>query len=178
VLRRGLIRATDFLLPLAAAAGALALVAPSAVVAERSDVVLAALVLFTALTIAPSDLAQLRACKAEVTALVVAPFTLLVPLAWVASRPFDGAVSDGVLALGAASTEVAAVGMVALAGGRAALPARRCLACSPEPATSRSASSSAASLWWSSCRSPAACRSEPRCPACATPRTSWAGSRP
>ena len=114
-LRRGLVRATDVLLPLACAAGALALVAPSAVVAERSDIVLAALVLFTALTIAPSELAQLRARRAEVTALVLAPFAVLVPLAWVASRPFDDAVSDGVLALGVASTEIAAIGLVALA---------------------------------------------------------------
>ena len=120
-LRRGLVRATDVLLPLACAAGALALVAPSAVVAERSDIVLAALVLFTALTIAPSELAQLPARRAEVTALVLAPFAVLVPLAWVASRPFDDAVSDGVLALGVASTEIAAIGLVALAGGRAAL---------------------------------------------------------
>jgi BASS family bile acid:Na+ symporter len=121
VLRRGLTRTTDFLLPLAAAAGALALVAPSTLVAERTDVVLAALVLFTALTIAPSELAQLRACKAQVAALVLAPFALLVPLAWAASRPFDAAASNGMLALGVSSTEVAAVGMVALAGGRAAL---------------------------------------------------------
>ena len=121
MLRRGLNQATDFLLPLGAAAAALALVAPSTLVAKRSDVILGALVLFTALTVAPSELAQVRARKAEVTALVVAPFVLLVPLAWAASQPFDGAVADGVLALGVASTEVAAVGMVALAGGRAAL---------------------------------------------------------
>jgi bile acid:Na+ symporter, BASS family len=121
VLRRGLIGATDFLLPLAAAAGALALIAPSTVVAEHTDVVLAALVLFTALTIAPSELAQLHTDKAEVAKLVLAPFVLLVPLAWVASRPFDSPVFHGVLALGVASTEVAAVGMVALAGGRAVL---------------------------------------------------------
>lgn len=119
MLRRGLIRTTDFLLPLAAGAAAFALLAPSTAVAERSDLVLAALVLFTALTIAPSELVQLRARK--VTALIVAPFAVLAPLAWAASRPFDGAVSDGVLALGVASTEVAAVGMVALAGGRAVL---------------------------------------------------------
>lgn len=93
--------------------------APATVVAERSEVVLAALVLFTALTIAPCELAQLRARNAEVAVLVLAPFAVLVPLAWVASRPFDGAVSDGVLALGVASAEVAAVGMVALAGGLA-----------------------------------------------------------
>lgn len=109
VLRRGLIRATDFLLLLATAAGALALVAPSTVVAERSDVVLAALVLFTALTIPPTELTQLRAYKAQVALLVLAPFALLVPFAWAAGRPFDGAVSDGVLALGVASMEVAAV---------------------------------------------------------------------
>jgi predicted Na+-dependent transporter len=121
VLRRGLARATGVVLPLAVVAAALGLVAPSTGVAERSDVVLAALVLFTALTIAPSELQQLSARGAEVTALVLAPFAVLVPLAWAASRPFDGAVSDGVLALGVASTEVAAVGMVALAGGRPAL---------------------------------------------------------
>lgn len=121
MLRRGLIRATAVVLPRSLAAGALALVAPARVVAERADVVLAVLVLFTALTIAPSQLAQLRARKAEVAVLVLVPFTVLVPLAWVASRPFGGAVSDGVLALGVASSEVAAVGMVALAGGRAAL---------------------------------------------------------
>jgi predicted Na+-dependent transporter len=121
VLRRGLIRASNFLVPLALAAGALALVAPSTAVAERSDLLLAALVLLTALTIAPSELARLRTRKAALAALVLAPFALLAPLAWVAGRPFGGAVSDGTLALGVASTEVAAVGMVALAGGRAAL---------------------------------------------------------
>lgn len=121
MVRRELIGATDFLLPLAAAAGALALIAPSTTVAEHTDVVLAALVLFTALTIAPSELARLRSHKAEVTGLVLAPFVLLVPLAWVTSRLFDSPVSDGALALGVASTEVAAVGMVALAGGRAVL---------------------------------------------------------
>jgi hypothetical protein len=60
VLRRGLTRATDFLLPLGAAAAVLALVAPSTLVAERSDVILGALVLFTALTVPPSELAQVR----------------------------------------------------------------------------------------------------------------------
>jgi predicted Na+-dependent transporter len=121
VLRRGLARASGVVLPLAVAAAALGVVAPSGGVAERSDVVLAALVLFTALTIAPSDLRQLSACGVEVAALVIAPFAVLVPLAWAASRLFDGAVSHGVLALGVASTEVAAVGLVALVGGRAAL---------------------------------------------------------
>jgi BASS family bile acid:Na+ symporter len=53
--------------------------------------------------------------------LVLAPFIALVPLAWLISRLFSGAVRDGVLALGVSSTEVAAVGLVALAGGSAVL---------------------------------------------------------
>jgi hypothetical protein len=47
VLRRGLSRATDILLPLTAAAAAMALVAPATGLSERADLVLAALVLFT-----------------------------------------------------------------------------------------------------------------------------------
>ena len=52
---------------------------------------------------------------------MVAPFVTLVPLAWLISRLFSGSVRDGVLALGVSSTEVAAVGLVALAGGSAVL---------------------------------------------------------
>jgi bile acid:Na+ symporter, BASS family len=121
VVRHGLVRATDLLLPLALAAAVLALLVPSGTLAERSDVVLAALVLFTALTISPSRLAKLRERKAALAALVFVPFVFLVPLAWVVSRMFDGPVSDGILALGVSSTEVAAVSLVALAGGSAVL---------------------------------------------------------
>src|SRR4029079_12924610 len=53
--------------------------------------------------------------------LVAAPFVVLVPLAWLISLLFSGAVRDGVLALGVSSTEIAAVGLVALAGGSAVL---------------------------------------------------------
>jgi predicted Na+-dependent transporter len=56
-----------------------------------------------------------------VLALSLAPFLALVPLAWVLSRLFDSPVREGVLTLGLSSTEVAAVGLVALAGGDAAL---------------------------------------------------------
>jgi BASS family bile acid:Na+ symporter len=98
-----------------------AVLAPSDALAERSDLVLAALVLFTALGIPPSELAGLRSRKGVVAGLVFAPFALLVPLAWAVSRLFDDPVRDGVLALGVASTEVAAVGLVALAGGSAVL---------------------------------------------------------
>jgi BASS family bile acid:Na+ symporter len=121
MLRRGLTRASDWLLALAALAAVLALLAPSHAVAERSDLVLAALVLFTALGIAPAQLATLTAHKPQLAVLVGAPFVALVPLAWLISRLFSGAVRDGTLALGVASTEVAAVGLVALAGGSAAL---------------------------------------------------------
>lgn len=82
---------------------------------------LAALVLFTALGIPPSELASLRSRSGVVAGLVFAPFALLVPLAWAVSRLFEDPVRDGVLALGVASTEVAAVGLVALAGGSAVL---------------------------------------------------------
>jgi predicted Na+-dependent transporter len=121
MLRRGLVRASDWLLVLAAGAAALALLAPWGGLAERSDVVLAALVLVTALRIAPGELAGLTERRGELAALVVVPFVALVPLAWVISRAFSGATRDGVLALGVSSTEVAAVGLVALAGGSAVL---------------------------------------------------------
>jgi predicted Na+-dependent transporter len=121
MLRRGLTRATEWMLPLAVLAAAVALLVPSHGVAERSDIVLGALVLFTALAIAPAQLATLTAHKAQLAVLIAAPFVVLVPLAWLISRLFTGAVRDGTLALGVASTEVAAVGLVALAGGSAVL---------------------------------------------------------
>ena len=121
MVRRGVSRATEVLLPLAAAAAALALVAPSSALAERSDLVLAALVLFTSLGIQPGALVSLYRRPAALLALVVFPSVVLAPLGWLVSQLFSGAVSDGVLALGISSTEVAAVGLVAIAGGSAAL---------------------------------------------------------
>jgi BASS family bile acid:Na+ symporter len=121
MLGRALQRAGEWLLALAALAAALALLVPSHALAERSDLVLAALVLFTALGIAPAQLAALSAHRLQLAVLVLAPFAALVPLAWLVSRLFSGAVRDGVLALGVSSTEVAAVGLVALAGGSAVL---------------------------------------------------------
>lgn len=121
LLRRGLLVAPGLLLPLALAAALLGILAPAAALAERSDLVLAALVLFTALGIRPSELAGLRSRKGVAAGLVFAPFALLAPLAWVVSRLFEDATREGVLALGVSSTEVAAVGIVALAGGSAVL---------------------------------------------------------
>lgn len=121
MLRQGLTRTADLLLPLAVVAAALALLVPSTTLAKRSDWILAALVLFTALGIAPSQLAILRERKLALAALVLGPFAVLAPLAWAVSRLFAEPVREGVLALGVSSTEVAAVGLVALAGGSAVL---------------------------------------------------------
>jgi predicted Na+-dependent transporter len=121
MVRRALGRAGDRLPALAMLAAVLALLAPSHAIAQRSDVVLAALVLFTAMGIAPAQLASLTAHRLQLTLLVVVPFVALVPLAWLVSRLFSEAIRDGVLALGVSSTEVAAVGLVALSGGSAVL---------------------------------------------------------
>ena len=109
------------LLALALLAAAAALLVPSEALAERSDLLLAGLVLVTALAISPSELLSLRDRRGALAVLVIAPFAVLVPLAWGVSQLFDGSVREGTLALGVASTEVAAVGLVALAGGSAVL---------------------------------------------------------
>jgi predicted Na+-dependent transporter len=114
-------RVAGAVLPLTLAAAAAALVAPSGAVARRADLLLAALVALTALGIDPRRLAALRSRPGAVLALSAGPLVVLVPLAWALGRAFDGPVRDGVLALGVAPTEVAAVGLVALAGADAVL---------------------------------------------------------
>lgn len=109
-------------LPLTLVAAAAAVIAPSGAVAERSELLLAALVLLTALGIDPHRLEVLRRRPAMVLALSAGPVLVLVPVAWAIGHLFgDGPVRDGVLALGLAPTEVAAVGLVALAGADAVL---------------------------------------------------------
>jgi predicted Na+-dependent transporter len=114
-------RLASGVLPLTLAAALAAVVAPSQTVAEHSELLLAALVLATALGIEPHRLIALRRRPGAVLALAVGPFLVLVPLAWAIGRLFDGAVRDGVIALGLAPTEVAAVGLAALAGADAVL---------------------------------------------------------
>jgi predicted Na+-dependent transporter len=114
-------RVAGAVLPLTLAAAAAALVVPSGAVARRADLLLAALVALTALGIDPRRLAALRSRPGAVLALSAGPLVVLVPLAWALGRAFDGPVRDGVLALGVAPTEVAAVGLVALAGADAVL---------------------------------------------------------
>jgi hypothetical protein len=114
-------RVAGALLPLALAAVALAVLLPSEEIATRADLLLAVLVVLTALGIAPHELSDLRTRVTAMAALSRAPFLVLVPLAWVLSRLFNSPVREGVLTFGLSSTEVAVVGLVALAGGDAAL---------------------------------------------------------
>jgi predicted Na+-dependent transporter len=109
------------LTPLALAAAALALIVPSPAVAGRSDLLLAALVLATALGITAGELAALRRHAVTVVFLSVAPLVVLGAAAWGLGRPFAAPTRDGLLAVGLASSEVASVGLVALAGADATI---------------------------------------------------------
>jgi BASS family bile acid:Na+ symporter len=109
------------LTPLSLAAAALALLVPSAALAGHSDLLLALLVLATALGISAGDLARLRDHTAAVAILSVGPLVVLAAVAWVIGRAFDVDVRDGLLAVGLSSSEVASVGLVALAGADATI---------------------------------------------------------
>jgi predicted Na+-dependent transporter len=121
-------RLASGVLPLRCVAALAALVAPSQTVAEHSELLLAALVLATALGIEPHRLVALRRRPGAVLALAVGPFLVLVPLAWAIGRLFDGAVRDGVAALGGSADvdlgpllgSFALVVLLALATGLAA----------------------------------------------------------
>jgi BASS family bile acid:Na+ symporter len=109
------------LTPLALIAAALAVVVPSATVAHDSDLLLAVLVLATALGISWPELAALRSHARAVTALSIAPLVVLSGVAWLIGRAFDRQIADGLLAVGLSSSEVASVGLVALAGADATI---------------------------------------------------------
>jgi BASS family bile acid:Na+ symporter len=99
----------------------LALLAPSPALAAHSDLLLALLVLLTALGIPFADIARVRHHARAVALLVVLALPLLTGAAWLLGRPFAPVVREGLLAVGLSSSEVAAVGFVALAGGDAAI---------------------------------------------------------
>jgi BASS family bile acid:Na+ symporter len=113
--------ATRALTPLALLAAALALVAPWQGLADRSDLLLAALVLATALGISGSDLLALRRHAGAVATLSVAPLVVLAVAAWALGQLFDQSTRDGLLAVGLSSSEVASVGLAALAGADATI---------------------------------------------------------
>src|ERR1700744_953571 len=110
---------TRLILPLTLIAAALALLVPSGAVAARSDLLLALLVLATALGIPWSEIAALRARAATVAVLSIAPLVALAAFAWLLGHAFGTATSDGLLAVGLSSSEVASVGLTALAGADA-----------------------------------------------------------
>ncbi len=118
---RLLVAAPRALTPLALLAAALGLVVPSPTLAAHSDLLLALLVLATALGIAFADLTRLREHVRAVTILSLAPLPVLVAAAWLLGRPFAPLVRDGLLAVGLSSAEVASVGLVALAGADATI---------------------------------------------------------
>lgn len=118
---RALACAPRALTPLALLAAALGIVLPCLTLAAHSDLLLALLVLATALGISFADLARLRAHARAVVVLSLAPLPALAALAWLIGRPFAPLVRDGLLAVGLSSSEVASVGLVALAGADATI---------------------------------------------------------
>jgi predicted Na+-dependent transporter len=109
------------LTPLALLAAALGLLLPSSTLAARSDLLLALLVLATALGISFADLARLREHVRAVLILSLLPLPVLVGAAWLLGQAFTPLVRDGLLAVGLSSAEVASVGLVALAGADATI---------------------------------------------------------
>lgn len=109
------------LTPLALLAALLALVLPSAWFGSHADLLLALLVLATALGIPAAELARLRDHARAVVFLSLAPLVVLAAVAWALGRPFSGGIRDGLLACGLSSAEVASVGLVALAGADATI---------------------------------------------------------
>jgi BASS family bile acid:Na+ symporter len=115
-----LVAAPRALTPLALAAAVLALVVPSGTIARHSDVLLALLVLLTALGLTAGELRDdVRRHSISIAVLSVAPLVVLSGAAWAIGRPFDPPIRNGLLAVGVASSEVATVGLVTLAGADA-----------------------------------------------------------
>jgi BASS family bile acid:Na+ symporter len=117
--RAALRAAPRLILPLTLAAAALALLAPSNAVASRSDLLLALLVLATALGIPWSELAALRARATTVAVLSIVPLVALGAFASLLGHAFGTDTRDGLLAVGLSSSEVASGGLSALAGADA-----------------------------------------------------------
>jgi hypothetical protein len=139
---KALAAAPRALTPLAVLAAVLALVVPSGALADRSDLLLALLVLATALGISVSDLAGLRGHAGAVVSLSVVPLIVLAPAAWLLGRPFGVDVRDGLLA-------VAALVYAALSGARGTHGLGSALVAS---LLFLAASGVIAALWWRAVR--------------------------
>lgn len=114
-------RVADALPILALIAAALARLVPSGALAAHVDLLLAALVLVTALDIDPRELLAVHARRRLIASLVVVPFVLLGLAGWGLGQLVHGATRIGVLALGLSPTEVASVGLIGLMSGPAEL---------------------------------------------------------
>jgi BASS family bile acid:Na+ symporter len=114
-------RVADALPLLALIAAVLARALPSGALAAHVDLLLAALVLVTALDIDPRDLLRVHTTWWLIAALAVLPLVLLGLVGWALGQLVHGATRVGVLALGLSPTEVASVGLVGLIGGPAEL---------------------------------------------------------
>ncbi len=112
-------RVPDALPLLALAAAGLARLLPVRQLGDHVDLLLAALVLLTALDIDPRRLTEVLRHGRTILLLVAIPAVALAALAWVISRFAGGDLRDGILALGFAPAEVASVGLVGLVGGMA-----------------------------------------------------------
>ena len=121
VIDRALGTVLRWLTPLAVTAAVLALVLPARGVAEHSDLLLAALVLFTALGISATELLTLRYHALTIAGLSLVPLIILGAVGWALGRPFSPEVQHGLLGTGLASAEVASVGLVGLAGADATI---------------------------------------------------------
>ena len=112
-------RVPDALPVLALGAAGLARLIPSSTISDHVDLLLAALVLLTALDIDPRQLTELAGHVRTIVLLVIVPACALAVLGWLLSRFVAGDLRDGVLALGFAPSEVASVGLIGLIGGMA-----------------------------------------------------------
>jgi predicted Na+-dependent transporter len=101
---------------LALAAAVIALAVPSHAIAGESDVLLAALVLFTALGISANELLALRGHALTIVGLSVVPLLFFGAVGWGLGRPFGPDTQHGLLGVGLSGAEVAGVGLVGLAG--------------------------------------------------------------
>ena len=88
------------------------------------NILLAALVFATAVTIEPAALRRLSATWRSLLAALAAGITVLPALSWAVSRIVAaGSLRDGIMTLGLAPCEIASVATTAMAGGEAALSA-------------------------------------------------------
>ena len=94
---------------------------PSAALAGHVDLLLALLVLVTALGIDPRALLSVAGQLPTILLLAVVPMIALAAGGWALSQLVHGYTRDGVIALGLAPAEVASVGLIALMGGAAEL---------------------------------------------------------